>query len=72
MRERETNKMFEAKVMSCGAYTCRHNYDYGRCNKHKVAIDKEGKCILFDDIGLPTPPSEYGSYNEMDEHTNMC
>lgn len=29
------------------------------------------KCILFDDIG-PTPPSEYGSYNEMDEHTNMC
>lgn len=62
--------MFKAKVMNCGAYYCRHNYDYGRCNKSTVAIDKEGKCTLFDDI------KEHIHYipkhNEMDEHTNMC
>lgn len=56
--------------MNCGAYYCRHNYDYGRCNKSTVAIDKEGKCTLFDDI------KEHIHYipkhNEMDEHTNMC
>ncbi len=62
--------MFEAKVMSCGAYFCRHNYDYGRCGKSKVAIDKEGKCTLFDSVGVK-PPIGRG-IDEIDEHTNMC
>ena len=61
--------MFEPKLILCAAYNCKHNDGCGSCNKSKISVDKDGKCILYyegkcDITGLP--------YNEMDEHTNMC
>lgn len=60
----------KTKVINCGNYDCIHQSKIcGVCNMNTIAIDKEGKCILFTEHSykiIPLPP------NEMDEHTNMC
>lgn len=31
----------------CGRATCRHRNDTGECRLKTIALDDEGKCILF-------------------------
>ena len=59
------------KVVNCGNYNCIHqNKEDGICRMSTIAIDKEGKCVLFRPDSHKTIP--LSSSNEMDEHTNMC
>ena len=59
----------KTKVMNCGNYNCIHqSKSCGVCLINTIAIDKEGKCVLFKEHSHKTIPL---STNEIDENTNM-
>lgn len=39
-------------VVACGNYKCARNYD-GACIHTVVALDADGKCVLFDPLEKP-------------------
>jgi hypothetical protein len=42
-------------VVACGNYKCARNYD-GACIHSVVALDADGKCVLFEPLELLEKP----------------
>ena len=57
-------------IVTCGNYKCAYNY-FSTCSKNVVALDENGKCVLFKNKNREDKPAQNPSSDPL-EGSNAC